>query len=48
MKTGKRYIISFSVLAVMSFIIINSCKKKDPLPHNPYDDIVHEISTPPA
>ena len=47
MKLNKKNIILFSVLAVMVLVIIDSCKK-DPVPHNPYDDVNYGGTTAPT
>ncbi len=38
MRTSKKYILLFATLALMMLVVIHSCKK-DPVPHNPYDDV---------
>jgi hypothetical protein len=48
MKISKRHIIFLSVLALMVLVIVDSCKKDPPPPHNPYDDINHGSVTPPT
>ncbi len=47
MKLEKKYLIMFSTLALMVLVVIHSCKK-DPAPHNPYDDINYGGTTPPT
>jgi hypothetical protein len=50
MRINKKHILLFSVIAVLFFVITDSCKKDPPLPHNPYDDINYgtgNTSTPP-
>ena len=49
MRVNKKHILLFLLMPTLFFVAINSCKK-DPLPHNPYDDINHSVTplpTPP-
>ncbi len=45
---NKKYILLFSFLAFVFFIVVNSCKKDKPLPHNPYDDVNYGTTAPAA
>ncbi|TAL59668.1 MAG: hypothetical protein EPN85_08905 [Bacteroidetes bacterium] len=44
---SKKYILLLSTLVVMALAVIHSCKK-EPVPHNPYDDINYGTTTPPT
>lgn len=44
---NKKNILLFFVIASVLLVIIHSCKKDEPLPHNPYDDIIHNTVIPP-
>jgi len=45
MRLSKNNIIFITTLVVLVLVVIHSCKK-DPLPHNPYDDINYGSTTP--
>lgn len=48
MRINKKYIVLFSVLTVMMLVVIHSCKKDEPVPPNPYDDVDYGTTTDPT
>jgi len=50
MINNKKYFLLFTTISILTIVIINSCKKEEPLPPNPYDSINYgspSVNTPP-
>jgi hypothetical protein len=47
MRVNRKHILLSCTIAVLMLVVFHSCKK-DPVPHNPYDDVNYGGTTPPT
>lgn len=48
MQINKKHIIFLSIVALLVLVIVDSCKKDPPAPHNPYDNIDYGTTVTPT